>query len=256
MPTRATYSRRPALFIALATLFFAAVIALAIAAGSDAKKGKGAKILGSTQKTPKPLCPKECAGTGSVTGFQVSANGKKGLFRIPDDGHIVAWAIDASKPTPEDIAGFGELFEDKKFGTEPVAKLAVLQKKGKKKPRYKLAKQSPTVDLLPELGRKPIFTLNKPLKVKRGQVAALTMPTWATNWTDRVESGSNSWKASRPAGDCSAETVPDAKPHLRKGTTRTYGCDLRGERILYWAYFVPDKGKGGGKGDGGKGDGA
>lgn len=230
--------------VAAGLLFLLALIALALAAGSDAK-GKGAKVLGATKKTPKPLCPKDCAGTGSVTGFQVAANGKKGLFRIPDEGHIVAWSIDVSKPTDEDIAGFGELFEDKKFGTDSVAKLAILQKKGKKKSRYKLAKQSPTVNLMSELGRKPIFTLNKPLKVKRGQVAALTMPTWASNWTNRVQRGSNSWKASRPEGDCSAKTVPDAKPHLRKGTTRTYGCNLGGERILYWAYFVPDKGKGG-----------
>jgi hypothetical protein len=246
--------------MALAALILASVTALAIAAGSDAKKGSKTKVLGAVQGTPKLPCPgSTCAGTGSVTGFQVAADGKKGLFRVPDDGHLVAWSIDASKPSESDIAGFGELFEDKKFGTNPVAKLSVLQKKGKNKSRYKLTKQSPTVELLPHLGRKPVFTLNKPLKVKRGQVAALTMPTWSTNWTDNVSRGSNSWKASRPEGDCSAETVPDAKPHLRKGSTRTYGCTLTGERILYWAYFVPDKGKKGGGGNGGgggKGDGA
>lgn len=240
-----TYRKRRASTVALALLLLAALIGLTAAAGSDAK-GSGAKVLGAVKDTPKLPCPgADCAGTGSVTGFQVSANGKKGLFRIPGDGHLVAWSIDISRPSDEDIEGFGELFEDKKFGTDPVAKLAVLQKKGKKS-RYKLAKQSPTVNLMPELGRKPIFTLNKPLKVKRGQVAALTMPTWSSNWTGDVSVGANAWKASRPEGECGVESVPDAKPHLRKGTTRAYGCNLTGERILYWAYFVPEKGKGGG----------
>ena len=225
------------------------VIGLVIVSPSGAAN-QTAKLLGGTAKTPKPLCPKpkdECAGTGSVTGFQVSANGKKGLFRIPSDGHIVGWSVELSKLLDSQVAGFGDLFEDKKFGKEPVARLSILKKKkGKKKPRYTLAKQTPTLRLLEHLGGKPIFTLNSPLKVKKGQVAALTIPTWANLYTSQVSSGENSWKASRPSDDCggSAESVTSAKPHMRKGTTRTYGCTFRGERILYWAYFVPDKGGG------------
>ncbi len=49
--------------------------------------------------------------------------------------------------------------------------------------------------------------------------------------------------------------MAEAKPHLRKGTTRNYGCTLSGERILYYAYFVANKGGGGGgTGGGGKTD--
>jgi hypothetical protein len=222
------------------------VIGLVLVSSSGAAN-QTAKLLGQTAKTPKPLCPKDCRGTGSVTGFQVSANGKKGIFRIPGDGHIVAWSVDLSKPDKEQIAGFGDLFEDKKFGKDPVARLGILKKKqGKKKSRYSLAKQTPTVPMLEHLGSKPIITLSKPLKVKKGQVAALTLPTWAPLYTDTVNSGENSWKASRPADDCGgdAESVTGAKPHMRRGTTRTYGCTFRGERIIYWAYFVPDKGGG------------
>ena len=110
----------------------------------------------------------------------------------------------------------------------------------------------------PDFGHKPIYTLKKPLKVKKGQVAALTTPTYAPIYTNKVSSASNSWKASRAPDKCGESDVANAKPHLRKGSTRTYGCNLTGERILYYAYFVKTKksgggGKGGHSGGGGGG---
>lgn len=233
----------------LPRLFAAAIAVLAliaaVAAVSSQAKGDHATILGSTKKTPKPLCPNDCAVTGTVTGFGVLANGKKGLYRIPHDGHIVAWSVDLSKPTKTQQADLGQKLEDKKFGTAPVGRIGILTKK-KKGSRYKLAKQSPVIDWKEDLGSKPIYTLKKPLKVHRGQVAALTMPTWAPLWTNQVDGASNSWKASRKKGECGAADVLNAKPHMRKGTTREYGCTISHERVLYWAYFVPSGGKGGG----------
>ena len=32
------------------------------------------------------------------------------------------------------------------------------------------------------LGRKEIFTLDKPLRIRKGQTVALTVPTWASNF--------------------------------------------------------------------------
>ncbi len=250
MPDSPTFRTTPARLIAAALVLALTAVGLILVSPSGAAN-QTAKLLGGSGKTPKPLCPKDCRGTGSVTGFQVLANGRKSISRIPDDGHIVAWSVELSKPDKGQIAGFGELFEDKKFGTEPVARLSVLKKaKGKKKSRYTLAKQTPTVPMLEHLGSKPVIALNKPLKVKKGQIAALTLPTWAPLFTDTLNKASNSWKASRAPGECGADTVIDAKPHMRKGSTRTYGCTLTGERVVYWAYFVPDKGKGGGGGGG------
>ena len=31
---------------------------------------------------------------GAVTGFQTTANGKRAIFKVPSDGHIVAWSVD------------------------------------------------------------------------------------------------------------------------------------------------------------------
>ena len=38
-------------------------------------------------------------------------------------------------------------------------------------------------------------------------------------------------------------TPTKAKPQQKIGSTRSYGCRFNGSRVLYWAYFVPDKKK-------------
>lgn len=239
MPITAKFSAAARVAAALAVALAVVVAAIAVDSASAARNSK---VLGATKSTPSPLCPKNCRATGSVTGFGIAADGKKGLYKIPADGHIVAWSVELSKPTSAQLSGFGEIFKDKKFGTAPIAKIAVLKKKGKGT-RYTLGKQSPAVELDGNLGGKPIFTLGKPLKVQKGRIVALTLPTWAPLYRDGLNTRKNAWKASRKSDSCSAEDVPDAKPHLRKNTTRTYGCKLSGERVLYWAYFVPKKKK-------------
>lgn len=239
--TAVSPSRR--ILVLLSLLAFtgsAALVALEVAPADGARNSK---VLGKTKRTPKPLCPKDCRATGSVTGFGVRADGKKALYRVPATGHIVAWSVEMSRPNKEQRAGFGELFEDQKFGSKPQAGIAVLKKK-KKGSRYTLGKRSPIVPLKSSYGEKPIITLQNPLRVRKGRVIALTLPTWAPVYTDKVSSSANIWKASRKPGQCNADTVTAAKPHLRKGTTRAYGCKLNGERIMYWAYFVPKKSDG------------
>ena len=206
----------------------------------NASGARNSTVLGKTKSTPRPLCPKNCRATGSVTGFGVAADGKRALYKARKSGHIVAWSVELSKPTNEQLAGFGEIFKDSKLGTAPLARIAILKKKGKGS-RFTLAKQSPLMPLSASLGEKPIFTLDKPLRIQKGRIVALTMPTWAPLYRDGLNSSENIWKASRKPDECGAEEVPNAKPQLRKGQTRTYGCKLEGERILYWAYFVPDQ---------------
>ena len=52
------------------------------------------------------------------------------------------------------------------------------------------------------------------------------------------------WRASRDSGHLRTRTPTKAKPQQKMGSTRAYGCQYKGERLLYWAYFVPS---GGGK---------
>jgi len=239
-------TRRFRQLLAFALLCAALVAAIAIPTAGAV----GAKVIGKTKNTPMPACPRDCSVIGKVTGFMTKADGERQLFKVDKSGKIVAWAINLSKvrntEKHPDRKFFGNLFENKKFGKHPSARLSILRKKKRK--NYKLVKQSPALDLRRYMGRKQIFTLNKPLRVRRGQIVALTYPTWAPNFADPVSARRNHWRASRNRGKCNTdrdhiENVEDSRPHQKVGTVRRYECRYEGARLLYWAYFVPNKKK-------------
>ena len=215
--------------------------ACALALSANDAGAVSATVLGKTSKTPKPACPKECSVAGSVTGFQTVADGKGSPFTIPSSGHIVAWGMRLSKPIQQDIDTFNGFFPDNKFKGRPTARLAILKPKGKGK--FKLVKQTPVIRLETKLGTDPIITLGKPLKVKSGQRVAITTQTWASYFKDSLPSQDNQFLASREKGECGVAEAKKAKPQKKVGSTRNYGCRFNGSRLLYNAYFVPDKKK-------------
>jgi hypothetical protein len=240
--TRSHVTRRLAYALAFAALCAALVAAIGISSAGAID----AKVMGETKHTPRPACaPKtsSCSAIGRVTGYMIKADGKKHPFNVFKDGSIVAWAINLSKPKKDDRNFFSGLFTNERFGGHPAARISVL--KAKSRHKYKLVKQSPAVDLKPSLGRKPIFTLNKPLRVRKGQVIALTTPTWVSALG--LGGGSdNQWRASRRKSRCNVDkdhpdNIEASRPHQNVGSVRPYGCVYDGGRILYWAYFVPKK---------------
>lgn len=244
--------RRAAYALVFAALCASLVTAIAIPSAGASK----AKVIGHTKHTPPPACPnkkhpKRCLGIGRVTGFMKVADGKKNPFRVPRDGKLVAWAVDASRPTKEQKNVFGELFENKKFGKKPTGRIAVLKHTGKLS--YKLLRQSPTVDLSSVLGQKTIITLKKPLTVRKGNLVAFTSPTWTPNFQQRhLSDKDDRWRASRKRSNCSPKGNPptsrqihrfarNSHPQQKVGSTRDYECLYTHGRILYWAYYVPNK---------------
>ena len=119
-------------------------------------------------------------------------------------------------------------------------------KQNRQAKKYKLLRQSPTVKLGGALGRKEIFTLDKPLRIRKGQVVALTFPTWASNFALNIEPAQdNQWRASRKK-KCGPEQheqdqrfAKKSKPQQKVGSVRHYSCDYTAARLLYWAYYVP-----------------
>jgi hypothetical protein len=214
----------------------AAVVAMAIASSAGAI---GSKVIGKTKHTPHADCPKTpCSAIGSVTGFQRVADGKKRPFNVHKDGKIVAWALDLSKPSKKQRTFFGTFYKSDKFGMTPTARLAVIKHKGKRK--YKLLRQSPVVKLRGALGQKEIFTLDKPLRIRQGEIVAISVPTWASAFATSLSGGGNQWRASRGKGKCNSESdIKAGRPQQRIDSIRNYGCDYKTARLLYWAYYVP-----------------
>ncbi len=243
-PTIPTAARRAAHALGFALLCAALVVTVAISSAGASR----AKVIGHTKQTPNASCSKDpdkpCSAIGKVTGFMTKADGKKRPFRVREDGTIVAWAIDLGKPTKESRQFFGKLFHKKGFGTHPSGGIGILKRKDDH--NYKLIKASPAVDLQQSLGRKEIFTLKKPLRVKKGEVVALTVPTWASAFAINLNPNENAWRASRKRSRCNVgrghlDNVKASRPQRDPGSTRKYACLYRGTRILYWAYFVPSK---------------
>jgi hypothetical protein len=232
-------------------LVFAALCAALIAVVAVSSAGaKSAKVLGKTKHTPSPSCPKACQGVGRVTGFPLVADGVKRPFRAKKNGKIVAWAVDLAKPSKNQRNFFGTIFKGSKFGKAPSARLAVIKQNKHHRHKYKLLRQSPTVNLSGALGQKELVTLDKPLRLRKGQTVALSYPSWAANFAHTgLSSNDNQWRASRSKKKCApTSSNPDAVKHWARnsrsqqkvGSTRNYGCDYTGGRLLYWAYYVPD----------------
>jgi hypothetical protein len=232
--------------LVLFTALCAALIAGALVSSAGAKS---AKVLGKTKHTPPPACPKDtasdpCSAVGRVTAFMRIADGERFPFKARRNGKIVAYALDLSRPNKKQRTFFGKVFKSHRFGKAPTARLAVIKQNPHKRQKYKLLRQSPTVNLSGALGRKELFTLDKPLRIRKGQTVALTVPTWVSNFgLKNVSSAGNQWRASRRKGECNTSKIPIAKkskPQQKVGSSRRYDCDYTAARLLYWAYYVPD----------------
>ena len=231
---------------ALCLLALLATLAGIVTLGGAERAGAAnAKTLGKTDRTPTASCPNNCTAIGSVTGFQTIADGKKQPFKVRQDGHVVAWSMDLGKPDKEQKKFFGELFGDNEFGEKSSARLAILKPEGKSK--FKLKSQTPAVQTSSGLGNEPVYTINDPLRVKKGDIVGLTVPTWSANFTAGLSRNDNSWRASRSPKKCSdkLEDIRASKPAEEVGKSRRFGCEFRGSRLLYWAYMVPSGGGGG-----------
>lgn len=226
---------------------FACLIAAAVALSPAGDAGASkAKEIGKTGNTPKASCPtpsgndfpprRGCQVLGEVTGFQLSAEGKDGLMKVPADGHIVGWAVDLSRPAPDERKFFEKVLGNRAFNGAPSARLSMISKANGRK--YRLRGQSPVTKLNPLLGRRQYFTLNNPIPVNKGWTAALTTQTWVPAFAHDLRND-DLWRASRASGRCEGEKnlTQRSKPHLHVGTVETYGCTYSDARIIYWAYF-------------------
>lgn len=245
--TKTTFRRFLALAFAAGLL--ATLVAVAAPGAADSAPLR-VVVLGQTPETPAPSCPgknlngapvADCRVEGHVTGFQALADGIARPYEAPFEGKIVAWSITLSKPstqetdTTTDEVGFFNDF----FGTPSTARIGILRPvEDSKPPKYKLVRQGPVEILNPYFGSTPVFALDHPLTVLKGQVVALTIPTWAPMFAVNI-SPENTWRGSRLPEHCiSREDIQGGHPQQGVGKTKTYGCYYSEARMLYTATLV------------------
>jgi len=213
----------------------------------DTARSSAAKsvILGKTKNYPDPACsmPRNCQVIARVTGIQMMADGTRRPFQATKDGQIVSWWLRLPKLTESQINSFNKL-----FGGEPSARLAVLRKGIKS--RFRLVRQSETVQLRDKLGNKgrTRFKIATPLAVKQGDYVALSAVTWLPSFAVGLGASRNSWIASRPKSRCVTPSSRDAKKFERyykrsdaqvDPGAKPYECSYETARLIYWARLVP-----------------
>jgi hypothetical protein len=231
---------KPLLLASLALLF---LVTLSLVAGASTAGASGTRVLGSAHPA-QASCPEDCLVEARVSGFQTSIGRLRKPFVAPARGRIVAWSIKLGSPKRRDLKAF-----NRKFG-EPKARISILKpvrRRGVRRyrKRFRLLRQSPVVRLRPLFGRETSFTLARPLKIGRGHVVALTIPTWAPAFSVN-QSQRTRWLASRAPsrrrGGCLTgrgfANLAAGAPHQKLGLPRTFGCSYRGARLLYTATFV------------------
>jgi len=178
---------------------------------------------------PPPSCPANpCLAVSRTTGVQVKVGPERTLTTVAHDGSIVAWSITLGNPGKKQIAFF-----DANEGGPSSAGIAVIR--GGMKLQYRLLAQGPVVPLQPYFGMTVQFALPQAIPVKKGNLIALTVPTWAPALA--LGFGSDvSWRASRPKAKCTDTTTQTT--HTTVGAIVQYVCLYRTARLTYSATLV------------------
>src|SRR5271155_4266783 len=211
--------------------FLASVLlALLLPAGAPATLSEVGVIPPTTPETV-PSCPASpCLAVSRTTGFQVKVSTTHNPLAAPRNGTIVAWTIMLGNPNATQIKFFNA-----NEGGESEAAIAVLRPQPKPNLTYKLIAQSPLVKLQPYFGKTAQFPLASTLQVKKGDVVALTVPSWAPALALGFGKDT-SWRASRPKGQCTTTSTQTTQTLI--GTNVQYYCLYQTARLTYSATLI------------------
>src|SRR5271165_6459468 len=211
-------------------LFASLLLALALPAGSTATLSE-VGVLGATSPETVPSCPATpCLAVSRTTGFQVKVGKIHNPLMVPRSGTIVAWTVMLGKPNNTQINFFNA-----NEGGAAEAGIAILRPQPKPNLSYKLIAQSPLVKLQPYFGKTAQFPLESTLRVKKGDIVALTVPTWAPVLALGFGKDT-SWRASRSKSQCASTSTQTA--HTVVGSSLEYFCLYQTARLTYSATLI------------------
>jgi len=190
---------------------------------------------------PEADCPGEpCRATGRVTGFQTRNVRDGKAIRYPTEvrrnGWLVGFSVTLGRPNKSQRTFFDRLWgKPAKAGVSVLRPAPTRKYPGNAIHRYELVAKSRVFPLNEWFDTKAWFAIGKRIYVKRKDVIALTIPTWAPVLaTDR--SKRERWRGSRKFGRCN-DVTPHAE-HERSGSAKRYRCLYTTARLLYTALVV------------------
>ncbi|HTB69750.1 MAG TPA: hypothetical protein VK707_02085 [Solirubrobacteraceae bacterium] len=188
-------------------------------------------VIPATSPETVPSCPASpCLAVSRTTGFQVKVATNTTLMDAPKAGSVVAWAITLGKPNATQVKFFNA-----NEGGPAEAGVAVLRAEKKPNLTYKLVATSPTVKLEKYFGKTAQFPLETSIKVKKGDIVALTVPTWAPALALGFGKDT-SWRASREKKQCASTSSQSTQTSV--GTAVQYFCLYQTARLTYSATLI------------------
>jgi hypothetical protein len=213
--------------IAVLAAFGLALLVPAVAPATLAEVG----VIGVTTPATVPSCPASpCLAVSRTTGFQVKVAKEISPLRAPRAGSIVAWTITLGKPNATQIKFFNA-----NEGGPSEAGIAILRAQKSPNLTYKLVAQSPPVKLQAYFGKTVQFPLATTIAVRKGDVVALTVPSWAPALALGF-GNDTSWRASRQRKQCT--TTSAQTDHTSIGSPVQYYCLYQTARLTYSATLI------------------
>lgn len=230
---------------------------LALVAGLFAGSASAKVVeLGAT-RTPlvaPPPCTSRSLGNGTcpggttpnsytilqtrVTSLETLADGVAYPTTAKQAGRIVAFTVGLSAlDTNRSVRKQEIQNEDLNYGGTTRVQIAVLRRTGARKHnKWKVVATSPASHVQPYLGEVVQIPLGTTLPVQKGDVVALTTPTWAPVLSLSENSKKFAYRQSRK-GNC-ASPPNSSQAQLNTGQVAPYGCDYPGTRVEYSATEV------------------
>lgn len=180
--------------------------------------------IGGVSGPAVPSCPgTPCEVVTETTGFQASIKGRHSSSVVGRAGLVTSWRIALSTPTAAEIAYF-----DKSTGAPPSAGLVVLRHTTGY--HFRVVGASPIALLAPLFGRTTSFALKPKLRVRSGDILALSVPTWAPTLAVGLDAGT-AWRSSRATGTCASLFSQTAV--ISMGAVTTSECVYATARLAY-----------------------
>ncbi len=194
--------------------------------------GATVREVGQPEPFPAASCPENCQAIAQVSGYNAEIGKSKNTFRINRPGRVVAFTMRLGEPNADQLNYFRTT-----FGGASQARVSILRP-ARTKQRHRLLQQSELFNLEPYFGTTPTFALRRSLPVLKGNIIAITVPTWAPAFAHGLND-ETAWRSSHHDDECTSSMPPPAA-QMSPNSLRIYGCLYRTARLLYSVHFVLD----------------